>query len=165
MMLSSSPSSFSPPFLSSSPPLSPTSPPPHARLAPPISAAASASCSYTWTEEPPRLRQSPRRVSVPQSASLYEILEVPIGATSREIKAAYRRLARICHPDVAGIDRENSSADEFMRIHAAYCTLLDPDKRAVYDRRIRQRSRPMTTAGTSGFGRYGGRNWETDQCW
>ncbi|XP_010531087.1 PREDICTED: chaperone protein dnaJ 11, chloroplastic-like [Tarenaya hassleriana] len=158
-MLSSSPSSFSPPFLSPSPPLSPTSPSPRARIPPPLSATA-ASCSYTCAEDPPMLR---RRVS--PSASLYEILEVPIGATSQEIKTAYRRLARICHPDVAGIDRKNSSADEFIRIHAAYCTLSDPEKRAVYDRRILRRSRPLTSSGISGFGSYGGRNWETDQCW
>lgn len=51
-----------------------------------------------------------------------------------------------------------------MKVHAAYCTLSDPEKRAVYDRRIVRRSRPLTGR-VSGFGSYGGRNWETDQCW
>ncbi|AEE86605.1 DnaJ-like protein [Arabidopsis thaliana] len=161
-MLSSSPTSFTHPFLSSSPPLSPISPPSRtARISPPL---VSASCSYTYTEDSPRLHQIPRRLTtVP--ASLYDVLEVPLGATSQDIKSAYRRLARICHPDVAGTDRtSSSSADEFMKIHAAYCTLSDPEKRSVYDRRMLRRSRPLTV-GTSGLGSYVGRNWETDQCW
>ena len=99
-MLSSSPTSFTHPFLSTSPPLSPISPPSRSpRLPPPL---VSASCSYTCTEDPPRLHQIPRRTT-PANASLYEILEVPRGATGQDIKSAYRRLARICHPDVAAV--------------------------------------------------------------
>ncbi|KAL0726102.1 hypothetical protein Bca4012_022195 [Brassica carinata] len=164
-MLSSSPTSFAHPFLSSSPPLSPVSPPSRsARISPPL-VSSSASCSYTCAEDSPRLHQIPLRLTT-ANASLYEVLEVPLGATSQDIKSAYRRLARICHPDVAGTDRtsSSSSADEFMRIHAAYCTLSDPEKRSVYDRRMLRRSRPLTV-GNSGMGGYVGRNWETDQCW
>ncbi|CAH8325401.1 unnamed protein product [Eruca vesicaria subsp. sativa] len=166
-MLSSSPTSFTHHFLSSSPPLSPISPPPSrsTRLPPPLT--ASASCSYTYTDAPPRLHRSPPPATA--TASLYEILDVHHGATSQDIKSAYRRLARICHPDAAGNDRSNSSspsaaADEFMKIHAAYCTLSDPEKRSVYDRRMLRRRRPLTVS-TSGMGGYVGRNWETDQCW
>ncbi|KAF8095522.1 hypothetical protein N665_0330s0004 [Sinapis alba] len=162
-MFSSSPTSFAHTFLSS-PPLSPISPPSRAtRISPPL---ASASCSYTYAEDSPRLHQLPRRLTT-ATASLYEILEVPHGATRQDIKSSYRRLARICHPDVAAADRTNSSsssADEFMKIHAAYCTLSDPEKRSVYDRRMLRRSRPLTVD-TSGMGSYVGRNWETDQCW
>ncbi|CAH8362464.1 unnamed protein product [Eruca vesicaria subsp. sativa] len=162
-MFSSSPTSFTHTFLSS-PPLSPISPPSRAtRISPP---PASASCFYTCSDDSPRPHPLPRRLRT-ATASLYEILEVPHGATSQDIKSAYRRLARICHPDVAGTDRTNSSsssADEFMKIHAAYCTLSDPEKRSVYDRRMLRRSRPLTV-GTSGMGSYVGRNWETDQCW
>ncbi|KAF2306247.1 hypothetical protein GH714_015957 [Hevea brasiliensis] len=78
---------------------------------------------------------------------------------SHDIKSAYRRLARTCHPDVA-LDRKDTSADEFMKIHAAYSTLSDPEKRAVYDRKFFRRNGPLT----SSFPRYRGRNWETDQC-
>ncbi|XP_022552925.2 chaperone protein dnaJ 11, chloroplastic-like, partial [Brassica napus] len=140
--------------------LSPVSPPSRSpRFPPPL---VSASCSYTCTEDTPRLHQIPLRLTT-ATASLYEILEVPLGATSQDIKSAYRRLARICHPDVAGTDR-TTSADEFMKIHAAYCTLSDPEKRSVYDRRMLRRNRPLTV-GNSGMGSYVGRNWETDQCW
>ncbi|ESQ50677.1 hypothetical protein EUTSA_v10022892mg [Eutrema salsugineum] len=158
-MLSSSPTFFAPPFLSSSfPPLSPPSR--TSRISPSFSTTTAS--SYTCAEDPPRLRQIPHRF--PATASLYEILEIPVGSTSQEIKSAYRRLARICHPDVAETGRNPSSADDFMKIHAAYCTLSDPEKRAVYDRRMLRRSRPLTVGG-SGFGSYGGGNWETDQCW
>ncbi|KAL0679300.1 hypothetical protein Bca4012_007281 [Brassica carinata] len=161
-MFSSSPTSFANTILSS-PPLSPVSPPSRAtRISPPL---ASASFSYTCAEDSPRLHQLQRRLTT-ATASLYEILEVPHGASPQDIKSAYRRLARICHPDVAGLDRTNSSSsgDEFMKIHAAYCTLSDLEKRSVYDRRMLRRSRPLTVS-TSGMGGYVGRNWETDQCW
>jgi DnaJ-class molecular chaperone len=72
--------------------------------------------------------------------SLYEILGIASASSDQEIKAAYRRLARVSHPDVAAIDRKDSSADEFMKIHAAYSTLLDPEKRASYDRSLFRRS-------------------------
>ncbi|CAO2207522.1 unnamed protein product [Urochloa humidicola] len=99
------------------------------------------------------------------STTLYEVLGLRAGATVREIKAAYRRLARERHPDVAG------AAAEFVRLHDAYATLSDPDSRARYDRvavAVAQRS-PSTrwaayTAGVSGSGRPR-RTWETDQCW
>ena len=98
------------------------------------------------------------------ASSLYEILGIPTAATCQEIKAAYRRLARVCHPDVATTTRKDSSADEFMKIHAAYSTLSDPAKRADFDRRLlRCHGRPLTVV--SGFSGYPRRNWETDQCW
>ncbi|XXG60065.1 hypothetical protein AAC387_Pa04g2050 [Persea americana] len=62
--------------------------------------------------------------------SLYQVLGVPRGATCHEIKAAYRRLARIWHPDVVASDQRDTSVDEFMKLHAAYSTLSDPKKRA-----------------------------------
>ncbi|KAK4778109.1 hypothetical protein SAY87_018296 [Trapa incisa] len=97
------------------------------------------------------------------TSSFYEILGIPNGATSEEIKTAYRRMARVCHPDVAAVGRKGAT-DEFMRIHAAYSTLSDPQKRAVYDGKLYRRSRPLTAVSTATSG-YRGRNWETDQCW
>ncbi|GAV71825.1 DnaJ domain-containing protein [Cephalotus follicularis] len=93
--------------------------------------------------------------------SLYEILEIPVGATGQEIKAAYRRLARVYHPDVVTLKLKDSSADKFMSIHAAYSTLSDPQKRIVYDRKLfHRRDQPLAAK----FSCYSGRNWETDQC-
>ncbi|CAH8362956.1 unnamed protein product [Eruca vesicaria subsp. sativa] len=160
MMLSSSPTFFGPSFIfSSSLPFSPLSRPCRTSH---ISLSATTASSHTCAEDQPRLRQIPQRLS--ETPSLYEILEIPVGSTSQEIRSAYRRLARICHPDVAGNGRNCSSADDFMKINAAYCTLFDHEKRAVYDRKILCRVRPLTV-GVSGFGSYCGGNWETDQCW
>ncbi|KAF8012631.1 hypothetical protein BT93_I0708 [Corymbia citriodora subsp. variegata] len=128
------------------------------------SSTASKTHGHQHQQHPPWLHRSP------PCATLYEILEIPAGATSKEIKAAYRRLARVLHPDVAtAMGAKDSSADDdrFIRLHDAYSTLLDPEKRAVYDQRVllaRKRKRPVTAvAGVSAYG--GGWNWETDQCW
>ncbi|OIW11049.1 hypothetical protein TanjilG_22856 [Lupinus angustifolius] len=125
-------------------------------------ATSTAEARSTWTEQP-RYPSYLNQHGI-SSASLYEILGIPAAASDQEIKAAYRRLARVCHPDVAAIDRKKSSADDFMKIHTAYSTLSDPEKRATYDRSlIRRRQRPLSTA--SMVSGYTSRNWETDQCW
>ncbi|XP_022741424.1 chaperone protein dnaJ 11, chloroplastic-like [Durio zibethinus] len=147
--------------------------PSRARFRPPLAATATATAEATttassYTSKQERGSTSGGFLSRPAMAatctSLYEVLGISVGASNQEIKAAYRRLARVCHPDVAAIDRKDSSADEFMKIHAAYSTLSDPEKRAVYDSKlIWRRQRPLTSA--SRFCGYTGRSWETDQCW
>ncbi|XP_042494980.1 chaperone protein dnaJ 11, chloroplastic-like [Macadamia integrifolia] len=101
-------------------------------------------------------------------ASLYEVLCIPRNATFQEIKAAYPRLARVCHPDAVATDLKDTSANEFMKIHAAYTTLSDPQKRTDYDRDLFSRQRlyrsPSSASSMSGFSGYTRRNWETDQC-
>ncbi|KAK7360196.1 hypothetical protein VNO77_02178 [Canavalia gladiata] len=143
-----------------------SSPPRQVRFRPIVSfatATATASeASSTWKEEQ---QQRPSYLSMANSCTtLYGILGIGAAASSDEIRAAYRRLARVCHPDVAAVDRKESSAGEFMKIHAAYSTLSDPEKRASYDRSLFKRQRPLTTTST-GLSGYTGRNWETDQCW
>ncbi|KAM0912080.1 hypothetical protein ACQ4PT_013037 [Festuca glaucescens] len=90
----------------------------------------------------------------------YEVLGVGAAASRGEIKAAYRRLAREVHPDAAG----TGGGDEgFIRLHAAYATLADPDERARYDRDVVAGAAMFRRAATApGFRR---RTWETDQCW
>ncbi|TVU07593.1 hypothetical protein EJB05_40957, partial [Eragrostis curvula] len=85
----------------------------------------------------------------------YEVLGVGAGASRGEIKAAYRRLAREVHPDAAGVC---GGDDDFIRLHAAYATLADPDERARYDRST------MATVRRAPSG-FRTRTWETDQCW
>ena len=61
----------------------------------------------------------------------YVILGLERGATLREIKRAYRRLARRFHPDINPGDRE---AEAFFRhVIEAYETLNDPERRQDYD--------------------------------
>jgi hypothetical protein len=62
--------------------------------------------------------------------TLYAKLGVSRQATSEEVKAAYRRLARQWHPDVCG---EPDAAEQFMALKTAYNILGDPMKRARYD--------------------------------
>lgn len=102
--------------------------------------------------------------------SLYQILGIPMGATGVEIKSAYRKLARTCHPDVATVSRKSSSADEFMKIQSAYSTLSDPEKRADYDRMLFRHHRSVLSSQEPVYSRfrssgYTSRNWESDQCW
>lgn len=143
--------------------------------------AASATATYadfetetTTTSFSSRCASPPKSTS-PSPTSFYDLLGIPFGATSEEIKAAYRRLARACHPDVAGTGQKESSANEFMKIHTAYSTLSDPEKRADYDRRLFRRRRSVKMHSgvcaspapekMSRFTGYTRRNWETDQCW
>jgi len=63
----------------------------------------------------------------------YRILGVAGDADIDDIKKAFRKLARTCHPDVAGDDPDSSA--KFAQIREAYETLADPSRRAKYDRR------------------------------
>ncbi|KAL5162933.1 Chaperone protein dnaJ 11, chloroplastic [Glycine soja] len=81
--------------------------------------------------------EQPRPSYLNSSCSLlYGILSIPVGASNQEIKAAYRRLAKVCHPDMAAIDQKKL-------IHTTYFTFSDPNKRANYDQNLfwQQRSR------------------------
>lgn len=61
----------------------------------------------------------------------YRILGVDRSASEKEIKAAFRKLARKYHPDVNPGDK--SAEEKFKEISEAHEVLSDKDKRARYD--------------------------------
>jgi DnaJ-class molecular chaperone len=67
----------------------------------------------------------------PQYKDYYAVLGVEKTASEKDIKAAYRKLARKFHPDV---NKGSSAAEEkFKEISEAYEVLSDDDKRKKYD--------------------------------
>ncbi len=65
-----------------------------------------------------------------ESATLYSVLGIKPDTAGAEIKASWRRLIRVWHPDR---NSEPDAAQQFMAIQSAYETLSDPAKRARYD--------------------------------
>src|SRR6476646_10127773 len=62
----------------------------------------------------------------------YTVLGVPRTATEKDLKTAYRKLARKHHPDVNPGDKRSEAL--FKEIGEAYSVLSDADKRRKYDR-------------------------------
>jgi curved DNA-binding protein len=107
----------------------------------------------------------------------YTVLGVSRSATEKDIKTAYRKLARKHHPDVNPGDKKSET--QFKEIGEAYSVLSDPEKRKKYDRwghdweKIEQaqaaganfRGRPGSTSYTwssAGGGAPGGYNFESE---
>ena len=73
----------------------------------------------------------------------YTQLQVARTATHAEMKAAYRRLAKLYHPDK---NAGHTAEEKFKQIKEAYETLINPQRRAKYDAKL---NRAVTfTAGT-----------------
>lgn len=64
--------------------------------------------------------------------SAYEILGVAQTASAQEIRAAYKKLAKTEHPDLAGSTA--AAHEKFLEIKSAYEILGDPESREAYDR-------------------------------
>jgi len=92
--------------------------------------------------------------------NLYDVLGVSRSASDREIRSAYRKLARKFHPDV---NPGNASAEsQFKEVNAAYEVLSDAENRRKYDKygdrwemadQIEEMQRQQAAGG--GFGRSG----------
>lgn len=79
----------------------------------------------------------------------YKIMGVSQTASEKEIKTAYRKLARKFHPDIS---KEPRAEEQFKEMGEAYEVLKDPVKRAEYDQYIKnkefnQRQRTQHSAG------------------
>ncbi|HET6454406.1 MAG TPA: DnaJ domain-containing protein, partial [Armatimonadota bacterium] len=88
----------------------------------------------------------------------YAVLGVTKGASEKEIKQAYRKLARKYHPDVNPGSKE--AEEKFKEISEAYEVLNDKEKRAKYDRfgEEWQRYEHQGAPGPGGYEHFGGFN-------
>ncbi len=66
-----------------------------------------------------------------RARNFYEVLGVSKTASPEEIKKAYRKLARLYHPDTNAGDKE--AEERFKEIQGAYDVLSEPEKRKQYD--------------------------------
>jgi hypothetical protein len=64
----------------------------------------------------------------------YKVLGIKRTASRSEVKSAYRKLARIRHPDLNG--GSESAARDFALLSKAYRVLMDPQERAYYDEKL-----------------------------
>lgn len=76
---------------------------------------------------------------------LYELLEVPRGASREDIRKAHRRLVREYHPDTNPGDPR--AEDRFKEVQRAYEVLSDEEKRREYDGRLRASSSQRARGG------------------
>ena len=67
----------------------------------------------------------------------YSLIQVPKDASSAEIKKAYRRLQKACHPDIAG----EAGSDVCIILNEAYDILMDDTARAAYDAEMKELER------------------------
>lgn len=88
----------------------------------------------------------------------YEVLGVSKNATEEEIKRAFRKQAKTCHPDLHPGDKEAEA--RFKELNEAAEVLCDKDKRAKYDQFGHAAFDPNMGGGQNpfegGFGGFGG---------
>jgi DnaJ-class molecular chaperone len=94
----------------------------------------------------------------------YAVLGVPKGSAEKDIKSAYRKLARKWHPD-QNPTNQREAEEKFKDIQEAYEVLGDPEKRKKYDvlgsdwqnaAREAERQRTYRSAQSADFGNFGG---------
>ena len=102
---------------------------------------------------------------MPPKKDFYEVLGVKRNADEKELKRAFRRLARKYHPDVNPGNKE--AEQKFKEMAEAYQVLSDPEKRRQYDQ-FGQAGQSWSQAGpggapgpwttTEGYGGFGNLN-------
>jgi len=89
----------------------------------------------------------------------YDTLGVPRNADEKEIKKAYRNLARKYHPDVC---KEPGAEEKFKQINEAYSVLSDAQKKAQYDNMGHETFTNASKGSYTGGGGFGGGGFSAD---
>jgi len=92
-------------------------------------------------------------------ADYYETLGVPRNADDKEIKKAYRNLARKYHPDVC---KEAGAEEKFKTINEAYSVLSDEQKKRQYDNMGHETFTNASKGSYSGSSGYGSGGFSSD---
>lgn len=77
-----------------------------------------------WGED-----ETPEEESGTKTTDLYGVLGIKKDATTKEIKSAYRKMAKMYHPD----NKKTGNVDAFNLIQQAYDVLIDSVARETYD--------------------------------
>lgn len=76
------------------------------------------------------------------SSNYYDLLEIPKNATVQQIRKAYRTKAKQYHPD---INMQSNAHMHFLILRQAYETLIDANKRHLYDMAMISNSEHLLT--------------------
>ena len=60
----------------------------------------------------------------------YDVLNITATASKEEIKQSYKILVKRYHPD---LNKEDTAKEDFIIIHEAYLTLINKEKKKIYD--------------------------------
>jgi molecular chaperone DnaJ len=93
------------------------------------------------------------------AGDFYETLGVPRNADEKEIRKAYRNLARKYHPDVC---KEPGAEARFKEINEAYSVLSDQQKRTQYDQLGHETFTSASKGSYTGAGGFGGGGFSAD---
>jgi len=76
------------------------------------------------------------------TGNYYDMLEIPKTATVQQIRKAYRTKAKLHHPDM---NLQSNTHMHFLLLTQAYETLMDPNKRHLYDMALISNSEHLLT--------------------
>eukprot|EP00002_Diphylleia_rotans_P030983 TRINITY_DN6413_c0_g1_i1.p1 TRINITY_DN6413_c0_g1~~TRINITY_DN6413_c0_g1_i1.p1 ORF type:complete len:343 (+),score=88.95 TRINITY_DN6413_c0_g1_i1:154-1182(+) len=93
----------------------------------------------------------------PTQETHYKLLGITQKASKKEIRDAYRKIAKTEHPDKLD-DPTQQQKDRWILITEAYETLVNPLKRRDYDELLREKLRSSSGGWDSGYSS----SWETD---